>query len=90
MKILNFDNPNYIRVNPDKFGNPRYLIHFTIFLKDCEFRLTEPEALQVAQERAKKIGFRPCRNKVFSKYLVGQSYNLDQTIKDIRNMTSEN
>lgn len=88
MKILNLDNPNYIRVNPDKYGNPRYIIHFTMFLLYSEFRLTEPEAIVLAQERAQKIGFRPCRNKVFSKYLVGQSYNLDLTIRSIRELTS--
>ena len=68
----------FIRVNNDTNGNPRYVCHFLNFIKADE-KSDYSEALY----RAKKIGGRKFHNKQYGGGVVFQSYNVEQTEKDI-------
>lgn len=69
---------DFTRVNNDINGNPRYVCHFLNFIKQDE-KSDYSEALY----RAKKIGGRKFHNKQYGGGIVFQSYNIEQTEKNI-------
>jgi hypothetical protein len=84
----------FTRVNNDVNGNPRYVCHFLNLLTDKEQNdireNSKPfesvnDMYNFALQRAKAIGGRKFHNKQYGGGIVFQSYNLQQTIKDIEN-----
>lgn len=73
----------YTRVNNDINGNPRYVFHYLNFLK-----VDEPgyKNFKLALSRARTIGGKKYRGYDFVGGIVFQSYNIEQTIKDIENL----
>lgn len=64
---------NYQRINNDTNGNPRYVVHFLAIADDYE------DALKIAR----KIGGKKFHNKQFGGGIVFQSYNIEETIKQL-------
>ena len=84
----------FTRVNNDVNGNPRYVCHFLNLLTDKEQNDIRENSnpfesvndmYNFALQRAKAIGGRKFHNKQYGGGIVFQSYNLQQTIKDIEN-----
>lgn len=69
---------DFTRVNNDTNGNPRYVCHFLNFIKT-----DEKSEYDLALWRAKKIGGKKFHNKQYGGGVVFQSYNIQQTEKDI-------
>lgn len=85
---------NFTRLDNDKNGNPRYVIHFTHFLSPSE-RATMQDSgnislkalaeryehlYEVACKRAKKLGGRKYNTKAFGGGIAISSYSLDADI----------
>lgn len=87
----------YLRVNNDINGNPRYVFHFLSFLTDSEqesirskarpFRVIS-DMYDVAIDKARAIGGKKYRGKDFGGGIVFQSYNIEFTIKQIQGLTN--
>lgn len=82
---------NFTRVNNDTNGNPRYVCHFTNFLTNDEVdqftglsRVSQ--MYEFALKRAKAIGGRKFHNKQYGGGIVFQSYNIQDTEKEILNL----
>lgn len=88
----------FTRVNNDVNGNPRYVCHFLNLLKDTDEAEIKDEfsaslsqnpflltgfKMQLAMERARKIGGKQYRGKEYGGGIVFQSYNIAQTERDI-------
>ena len=77
---LNGREYNFERVNNDINGNPRYMIHFTAFLRDEEREVMNIEkAYIIGLNRAKSIGGKAYTGKEYGGGIVLQSYNLKDT-----------
>ena len=75
----------YLRINNDINGNPRYVFHFLNFLSEKEMNeLNVHEKYSYALKKAKKIGGKKYHNKSYGGGIVFQSYNIQQTIKQIK------
>lgn len=86
---------DFTRVNNDTNGNPRYAIHFYHLLTENESDNREgfdfvSRQYNEALQRAKKIGGKKFHNKQFGGGIVFQSYNLHDTIKDIKDALNDN
>lgn len=68
-----FQDIEFTRVNNDVNGNPRYVCHF----------LRIADTYDEAMRLAKKIGGRKFHNKQYGGGIVFQSYNLNETAKQI-------
>jgi hypothetical protein len=68
----------FTRANSDINGNPRYVCHFTNFIKD-----DEKASYEVAIKRANKLGGRKFHNKQYGGGLVFQCYNIANLEKKI-------
>lgn len=86
---------DYIRTNNDINGNPRYVFHFLDFLTDQEQEEIRSNArpfkaisdmYDFAVQKAKQIGGKKYRGKDFGGGIVLQSYNIQNTINDIKNL----
>lgn len=75
---------DFTRVNNDTNGNPRYVCHFLNFITT-----EEKSDYSLALYRAKKIGGRKFHNKQYGGGVVFQSYNIQQTEKDILELMAE-
>lgn len=80
----------YTRIKNDINGNPRYVFHFLDFLTDQErdnirgtFTNSITAMYNLACTKAKSIGGKRYRGKDFGGGIVFQSYNIQETIKDI-------
>jgi len=69
---------DFIRVNNDTNGNPRYVCHYLNFIGS-----EEKSDYSLALYRAKKIGGKKFHNKQYGGGIVFQSYNIERTEKDI-------
>jgi hypothetical protein len=89
------------RINNDTNGNPRYVCHYSNLLTKqeegyfCEEKkqYIEPtlkfnDKYPTALSRAKKIGGRKFHNKQYGGGIVFQSYNIDDTEKKIKELTT--
>lgn len=92
----------FTRVNNDVNGNPRYVCHFRELItanergyayQDEQINPNKPilnlgvsEQYNLALKKAKAIGGRKFHNKQFGGGIVFQSYNINQTEKDILNL----
>jgi hypothetical protein len=81
---------DFLRVNNDTNGNPRYVCHFLNLLTDSESNyftgLSISDRYNAALNRARKIGGRKFHNKQFGGGIVFQSYNIQETENDILNI----
>lgn len=90
---------DFTRINNDTNGNPRYVCHFLNFIKmsdDERIKQLQPyntskvsTTYQLALDRAKKIGGKKYHNKQYGGGIVFQSYNIQQTEKDILELMVE-
>lgn len=84
MKIFTpITTDDFTRVNSDVNGNPRYVIHYTVFDRsDC---VDIFEAYQWTLNKAKEIlkGSRKFHNKQFGGGIVVSSYNLNDEVDAI-------
>lgn len=85
-------NMDYKRVNNDVNGNPRYVFHFLEFISDND-SATAPQGMNrimclknLALEKAKSLGGKTYRGKDFGGGIVIQSHNINNTIKEIKNL----
>jgi hypothetical protein len=69
--------PAYKRINNDINGNPRYVVHYLAFLGEDE------RGYDLAHTRAKKLGGKKYRGKDFAGGFVFQSYNINETLRQI-------
>lgn len=86
------------RVKRDINGNPRYVVHFWVFLtpKENGYGKEYHEGIQyhsgnpygLAISRARTIGGSKYRGKDFGGGIVFQSYNTDELKKDICNLVN--
>ena len=74
---------DFVRVNNDTFGNPRYVCHFFEFLNSNEKSVSN---YKLAVKRANKLGGKVYRGSDFGGDIVFQSYNLDGLSKHIIEM----
>ena len=79
------------KIKHDINGNPRYVTHFSELLTLDEFdsftgldKITQ--AYNLAIKKAKKIGGKAYRGKDFGGGIVFQSFNIESTIKDIKEL----
>ena len=81
----------FTRVKSDFYGNPRYVIHFMDLLTDEEKdSLKVSEMYELAVKKARKIGGKRYRGKDFGGGIVFQSYNLEETAKEIKELLNNN
>ena len=71
----------FIRVDNNFCGNPRYVTHFFSLLKEDEQTISN---YNLAVKRANKLGGKKYRGRDFGGGIVFQSYNLDSLRKHIR------
>lgn len=78
------NNVEVFRVENDINGNPRYVVHYLSLLTDKERdNLTFEECWRLALSKARKEGGKVYRASWFGGGIVLQSYNIEQTIKDM-------
>lgn len=86
---------DYKRVNNDINGNPRYVFHFLAFLNSEERDKIRANArpfqsigdmYREAVNKAREIGGKKYRGKDFGGGIVIQSYNIYDTINDIKRL----
>jgi hypothetical protein len=80
----------FTRANSDVYGNPRYIVHFTDFLKTDERNLyglnNYGQLYALACKRANKIGGRKYTGRNYGGGIVLQSYNIEETAKHIQTL----
>lgn len=77
-------------VNRDVNGNPRGVLHFTVFLTDKEQQtLGFEQGMAIAHKRANKLGFSKFRAKSYMNFFVCQTWNERTIIKRINEMLLE-
>lgn len=74
-----------IRVKSDKYGNPRYILHYSAFLSSAESTsaMSLDSKINLSLYRANKIGGKKYRGKNFGGGIVLQSYNLQSDMDKI-------
>ena len=70
----------FTRIKNDVNGNPRYVVHF----------LNIADNYQDAIQLANKIGGRKYHTKSYGGGIVFQSYNIEETKKQIQELNKEN
>lgn len=88
---------DYKRINNDINGNPRYLFHYSEFLSetdrknyplvaDLTFKVMDnlDARHRIALKKARAIGGRVYRGKYIGGGIVVQSFNIGETIKQIK------
>lgn len=76
---------DFTRINNDVNGNPRYVCHFLNLLKDDEGDNID-QRYNIALQRAKQIGGKKYHTKTYGGGIVFQSYNLERTEKQIKEL----
>lgn len=79
---------DFTRINSDTYGNPRYVCYFGHFLTDKD-KDNNTYNYETALKRAKKIGGGKYNNKTYGGGIVFQSYNIDETAKDINELIKQ-
>jgi hypothetical protein len=78
------ENIRLTRVNNDVNGNPRYVVHFLVFLNEEEQSfLPFSKKYEYALKKAKIIGGKKFHNKQYGGGIVFQSYNTDNLKENI-------
>lgn len=80
----------FTKIKNDTNGNPRYVCHFLSLLTNAESydqNLTINDKYDLAVMKAKKIGGRRYHNKSYGGGIVFQSFNIEETEKEILNLT---
>ena len=83
------------RVNSDVNGNPRYVCHYLHFVTEKDTDANFPEHVpysslyELALSRAKKIGGRKFHNKQYGGGIVFQSYNIQDTERQIHELLND-
>jgi hypothetical protein len=72
----------FTKVNHDVYGNPRYVCHFLNFITDKD-KCSIDEKYTIAIKRAKQLGGRKYHNNQYGGGIVFQSYNIQETEKQI-------
>ena len=80
---------SFTRVNNNVDGNPRYVCHYTTLLTETERDTHNQNEYAIAVKRANKIGGRRFHNKQYGGGIVFQSYNLENTKKNIIELVSK-
>ena len=78
----------FTRINNDVNGNPRYVCHYLDLLSNddlCDEQNADSH-YQKALNKARKIGGRKFHNKQYGGGIVFQSYNIEQTERDIKEL----
>jgi hypothetical protein len=78
MSNITINNIEFTRVNNDVNGNPRFVFHFLELSNDYEQSL----------KLAKKIGGKKFHNKQYGGGIVIQSYNLQDDVKKINELST--
>jgi len=99
MGTITANGINFLRVNNDTNGNPRYVCHYSNLLTKeeggyfCEQqqRYIEPtlsfnNQYPAALARSRKVGGRKFHNKQYGGGIVFQSYNIEDTAKRIKEL----
>lgn len=85
----------FTRINNDKNGNPRYVIHFYELINDNDYDIGEAKKdifngitktsilYKIAIKKAKKIGGKKYHNNSYGGGIAFQSYNTADLEKDI-------
>ena len=85
----------FTRINNDVNGNPRYVVHFFSLLTDKEQQEIRAKAkpfqavsdmYNFAASKANKIGGKKYRGKDFGGGIVFQSYNIQDTERNINEL----
>lgn len=72
----------FTRTKNDINGNPRYIVHYPLFIKTSDNVPVEKE-YDLAVKRAKTIGGKKYRGKNYGGGIVFQSYSLEQLANSI-------
>jgi hypothetical protein len=82
---------DFTRVNNDVNGNPRYVCHFTDLLTEADYQigLSVTQRYQLAVNKARTIGGRKFHNKQYGGGIVFQSYNIQDTERNILELKGE-
>lgn len=80
---------SWMKVVSDKFGNPRYVCHYSDLLTLPEYQQaitdgTFDEAYNVALKRARKVGGKRYRSNEIGGGIVFQTYSLKETEKRLK------
>ena len=79
------------KVKNDIYGNPRVVVHFLNLISNKESdKLTLDAKYSLAYLRALKLGGKKYRGKDFGGGFVFQSYNDDELVKSINELTKIN
>ena len=89
----------FTRVNNDVNGNPRYVCHFLDLLSDADHEalytkfgkdlMSTNRAYELALKKARSIGGRKFHNKQLGGGIVFQSYNIQDTERNILELKGE-
>ena len=79
-KELTFD---WTRVNNDSNGNPRYVVHYTVFSELLE-NVDIFDKYREALHHARKLGGKKYHTKSYGGGIVFQSYNLQRDEQNIK------
>ena len=74
---------DFVRVNNDTFGNPRYVCHFFEFLNSNEKSVSN---YKLAVKRANKLGGKVYRGSDFGGGIVFQCYSLERLAQRINDL----
>lgn len=74
---------DFTRVNSDSNGNPRYVIHYLQCMPECYEQLDQRDRYRATTKLMNTIGGRRFHNKQYGGGIVFQSYNLNETAKQI-------
>ena len=81
---------DFTRINNDGSGNPRYVLHFFVFLTDEErnsYGIDNYKNLyQLAVKRANKLNGKKFHNKQYGGGIVFQTYEVRQVINKINSI----
>lgn len=90
LEAIEAEKISYTRVNSDSYGNPRYVVSYFNLLTPYEQEtLHYSEKYDYAAKRANRIGGSKYRGKDYAGGIVFQSYNMAETIEDIKKLLKE-
>lgn len=85
---------DYLKINNDINGNPRYVFHWFNFLSEKEWKEAQKTSNPIkfgynwALVNSKQLGGKKYRGSNFGGGIVLQSYNITDTIKRIKEITN--
>ena len=89
---MNLTKANFMRVNNDINGNPRYVTHFVNLLShydNYQSNLSIDKKYELALKKAKSIGGKKFSNKLYGGGIVfGSVFNLDDLVKKVEQIAN--